>query len=51
MLETLLNGRLDTWYEWTVIILVGFPIWGTILYLFSLLVAKIINTTYFRKLT
>ena len=35
MLETLLNGRLDAWWEWVIIIVVAAPVWGAFLYVLA----------------
>lgn len=31
MIETLLNGRLDVWWEFAILIIIGLPIWFPIL--------------------
>ena len=29
--ETLLNGRLDAWYEWAILVVISVPVWAPVL--------------------
>ncbi len=45
MVETLLNGRLDAWWEIVILVIIGFPFWFPIIQVLALLSLKVVSFT------